>query len=102
MCHNCDTSEEQVMSTVSIRELANNTKTVIEEVARSGHPAVVTQRGKPLVAVIPIDENALEDWILANAPEFVANMRQADEEIAAGVHGQPLDEVLAELDAETI
>jgi prevent-host-death family protein len=89
------------MTTVSMRELANNTKTVVENVARSGQPAVVTQRGKPVVAVIPIDEDALEDWVLANAPEFVRSMRQADEEIAGGVHGQPLDEVLADLDAES-
>jgi prevent-host-death family protein len=87
------------MTTVSIRELANNTKTVVEKVARSGRPAVVTQRGKPVVAVVPIREDALEDWVLANAPEFVQSRRQADEEIAAGVHGQPLDEVLAELES---
>jgi prevent-host-death family protein len=86
------------VSTVSIRELANNTKNVVEEVARSGRPAVVTQRGRPMVAVVPIDEEALEDWILANAPEYVRSMEQADAEIADGIHGTPLDEVLAELD----
>jgi prevent-host-death family protein len=88
------------MSTVSIRDLANHTKSVVEEVVRSGRPAVVTQRGRPLVAVVPIDEEALEDWVLANAPEFVSNMAEADAEIAAGVHGHSLDEVLAELEAE--
>jgi prevent-host-death family protein len=89
------------MATVSIRDLANRTKSVVEEVAHSGRPAVVTQRGRPLVAVVPIDEEALEDWILANAGEFAANMAEADAEIGAGVHGQPLDEVLAELEAES-
>jgi prevent-host-death family protein len=83
-----------------MRELANNTKAVVEEVARSGRPAVVTQRGKPVVAVVPIDQEGLEDWVLANAPEFVESMRQADEEIASGDHGTPLDQVLAELEAE--
>jgi len=87
------------MSTVSIRDLANHTKSVVEEVARSGRPAMVTQRGRPVVAVVPISEEALEDWILANAPEYVASMREADAEIARGEQGTPLDEVLAELNA---
>jgi prevent-host-death family protein len=85
------------MATVSIRELANHTKSVVEEVARSGRPALVTQRGKPVVAVVPIDEAALEDWVLANAAEFVHAMADDDELIAAGGHGTPLDDVLAEL-----
>lgn len=88
------------MASISMRELANNTKTVVEEVARSGRPAVVTQRGKPLVAVVPIDQDALEDWVLANAPEFVDSMRQADNEVTRGQLGTPLDEVLADLDGE--
>lgn len=37
-------------------------------------------------------------WVLANAPGFVANMAEADEEIVKGVRGKPLAEVLAELD----
>ena len=52
------------MASISMRELANNTKSVVEEVARSGRPAVVTQRGKPMVAVVPIDQEALDDWVL--------------------------------------
>ncbi|HUR18483.1 MAG TPA: type II toxin-antitoxin system Phd/YefM family antitoxin [Acidimicrobiales bacterium] len=86
------------MSTVSIRDLANNASAVVDEVATSGRPAVVTKHGKPVAAVVPIDQAALEDWVLANAPEFVANMAEADEEIAKGIRGKPLGEVLAELD----
>ena len=84
---------------MSIRDLANHTKSVVEEVARSGRPAVVTQRGRPLVAVVPIDETALEDWILANAPEYMTAMAEADAMVTRGEHGRPLDEVLAGLDA---
>lgn len=72
------------MATISIRELANNTKTVVEEVAESGRPAIVTQRGKPLVAVVPLNQEALEDWVLANAPEFTHSYHEADEALAAG------------------
>lgn len=86
------------MSTVSIRDLANNASAVVDEVATSGRPAVVTKHGKPVAAVVPIDQEALEDWVLANGPEFVANMAEADEEIAGGVRGKPLRQVLDELD----
>lgn len=97
LCHMC--GYHRGMGTVSIRELANNVSAVIDEVAASGRPAVVTKHGKPVAALVPIDQDALEDWVLANAPEYVANMAQADKEIASGERGTPLDDVLAELDA---
>lgn len=87
------------MPTVSIRELANQTKAVIEEVARSGRPALVTQRGKPVAALVPLDLEALEDWILADAPKYAASMAEAEGELAGGDRGRLLDEVLADLDA---
>ena len=55
------------MPTVSIRDLANKASAVVDEVAKSGKPAVVTKRGKPIAAVVPIDPDALDDWVLANA-----------------------------------
>ncbi len=88
------------MASITMRELANNTKNVVESVARSGRPSVVTQQGRPMVAVVPIDQEALEDWVLANASEFIESMREADAEVARGEHGTPLDDVLAELDAK--
>lgn len=95
-CHVCRYNGP--VSTVSIRDLANNASAVVDEVATSGRPAVVTKHGKPVAAVVPIDQEALEDWVLANGPEFVANMAEANEEIAAGVRGKPLGRVLGELD----
>ena len=56
-----------VVPTVSIRDLANKASAVVDEVAKSGKPAVVTKRGKPIAAVVPIDPDALDDWVLANA-----------------------------------
>ena len=46
--------------------------------------------------------STLEDWILANAPEFTRSMQQADAEIAAGEPGRVLDDLLAEIDAERV
>jgi prevent-host-death family protein len=87
------------MPTVSIRELANRASAVVDEVAKSGKPAVVTKRGKPVAAVVPIDPDALDDWVLANAPEFTRAMREADEDLAIG-RTVPLTDLRQELTAD--
>ena len=86
------------VATVSVRDLANGASRVIEEVRTSGRPAVITKRGRAVAAIVPIDQDALEDWVLANAPEFVANMAEAEEEIAAGKRGVLFEEAVAALD----
>lgn len=72
------------MVSVNVRELARNTSKVIDEVERRHRPTLVTRGGRPVAALVPIDPDALEDWILANAPEFVKGMRRADEELRRG------------------
>lgn len=49
---------------------------------------------------MPLDEDDLYDYVLAHAPEFVADMRRSDEELARGERGTALEEVIAELEAE--
>ncbi len=87
------------MSNVSVRELGRNASRVVNEVAKSGRPALVTRHGTPVVALVPIDEGALEDFILANAPEFVRDMRQADRDLRRR-RTRPAAEVFAELERE--
>lgn len=72
------------MTTVSIRDLQRNPSGVVSEVEHSGRPAIVTRNGKPVAAIMAVDEEALEDFVLANAPAFVKAMRAADAELAAG------------------
>jgi len=88
------------MPTINTRTLSHNTGEVLAEVERSGRPAIVTVRGRPVAALVPLCDEDLEDWVLANAPEYVANMAEAEAEIAAGVRGQSVADVFAELDAE--
>ncbi|MGH9078124.1 MAG: type II toxin-antitoxin system Phd/YefM family antitoxin [Acidimicrobiales bacterium] len=78
------------MPTVGIRELANNTSAVVDEVARSGRPALVTRHGRPVAAVVPVDEEELLDYVLANAPEYVRSMAEADAALARGERGVSL------------
>lgn len=72
------------MPHISIRELQRNAGGVVADVAASGRPAVVTKHGRPVAAVVPISEEDLEDWVLANAPQFAADRAAADDELAAG------------------
>lgn len=84
------------MAAVNVRELARNTSKVIRDVARRKRPTIVTRGGRPVAAVVPIDADALEDWILANAPEFVQGMRKADKELRLG-QTVGMDEAFASL-----
>ena len=44
-----------------------------------------------------VDQERSRHWVLANAPEFVANMDEADAEIARGERGVPLEVALADV-----
>lgn len=72
------------MASVNVRELARNTSKVIDDAARRRRGTVVTRDGRPVAVVMPINADAFEDWVLANAPEFVEGRRLADEEARRG------------------
>ena len=84
---------------VGIRELARQASQIVEQVESTGRPALITRHGKPVAALVPIDEGELEDWILANAPEFVRARSEADDEIIRGERGRPLNDVVADMEA---
>jgi prevent-host-death family protein len=72
------------MSTVSIRDLTRNASGVVDEVMRTGRPALVTKRGHLVAAVVPIDAESVEDYVLANSPDIIASLAEADADLAAG------------------
>jgi len=84
------------MSSVTIRELSRRTSRVVDAVQETGRAAFVTRNGRLVAAVIPVDEEALEDFILSTAPDFVDAMRQADEDLKAG-ETRSLPDVLKEM-----
>lgn len=63
------------MATVTLRELARNTASVIQEIQTTRRPALVTRNGKPVVALVPIDEVALEDWLLRESADIRGQLR---------------------------
>ncbi len=72
------------MPLVNVRELSRRTGVVISTVQRTKRPMLVTRAGRPVAAVVPVDPSALEDWILAHAPEFVSSMAEAERDLKRG------------------
>ncbi|MGQ0609190.1 MAG: type II toxin-antitoxin system Phd/YefM family antitoxin [Chloroflexota bacterium] len=85
------------MPTISIRDLGRRPSQVVDEVVRTGRPAIVTRHGRPVTAMVAIDPDELEDFVLAHAPRFVRATRAANADLRAGrVRAAP--EVFAEID----
>jgi prevent-host-death family protein len=72
------------VGTIGIRDLSRNASRVIDQVSATGSPMIVTKHGRPVAAVVAVDPEALEDFVLATAPEYVAARRTADADLAAG------------------
>lgn len=72
------------MATVGIRELARRASSIIEDLTESREPMLITRHGRPVAYMLPVDEREFEDFVLANAPEFVEGLEEADAELRAG------------------
>ncbi len=88
------------METVGVRDLANRASAVLDELEQGGQPIIITRRGHPIAVLSAIDAEEFYDYVLAHSPEFVAGRKAAEERFARGEYGEPLDDVIAELDAE--
>ena len=87
------------MPTISIRELGRNPSRVVDDVVRSGRPAIITRHGRPVTAMVAVDADELEDFVLAHAPEFARDRKAADADLHAG-QVRRADEVFAELNPD--
>jgi prevent-host-death family protein len=87
------------MPKVGVRDLQRDASGVIARVMRTGRPTIVTKHNEPVAAVVAIDAGDLEDFVLANAPEFVRAMRSADRALVEG-RTASADAVFAEIEAE--
>lgn len=72
------------MGTIGVRELARNASAIINELDATKQPVLITRRGSPVAYILPVDSEQFEDFVLANAPEFVEGMAAADRELVAG------------------
>jgi prevent-host-death family protein len=91
------TDQPSDVTKVGIRDLGRNPSQVIAQIVKTGQPVIVTDRGRPVAVLTPIDEREVEDFILTHAEQFVRDREGADLALAAGsTHALP--DVLAELD----
>lgn len=61
------------MAEIGLKELKASASRVIDEV-EAGGSYVVTKRGRPAAAIVPIED--AEDLVLANAEEFIRIRRR--------------------------
>jgi prevent-host-death family protein len=66
---------------IGVKELKATASSVIEQV-ESGTAFVVTKRGRPAAVLMPIED--AEDFVLANANEYIRQRRDARADHAAG------------------
>ena len=85
---------------VSISRLSGRASQVIREVAETGKVTLVTRHGRPVAVIAPVDPDRTDDLldhVLANTSEYVASMREADEDLAAG-RTSSLTDAMADMD----
>src|SRR5437763_1772531 len=67
------------MAIVGIRELSRDTSRVIKRFEETGEPVIVTREGRPIGALVSIDQRQVEDLILATAPELSGGDRAQED-----------------------
>jgi prevent-host-death family protein len=72
------------MPKVGVRELKNRTSEILRAVREEGTEYVVTYQGRPMAVLLPVDEEDLEDYVLAHHPHFVELRERARQAIRQG------------------
>jgi PHD/YefM family antitoxin component YafN of YafNO toxin-antitoxin module len=88
------------MKFFSVRDLRTSPKTIWQTLADHSE-VVITNNGKPTALMIPVDENSLEDKLIAvkQAEAIRAVIRMQRASVASGVSGMNLDDINAEINA---
>jgi len=72
------------MPTVGVRELKNRASEILRTVREQGAEYVITHQGRPTAVLLPVDEDALEDYLLAHHPHLVERRERARQAIRDG------------------
>ena len=70
------------MKFVNVSELKNRTSEVLRIAQK--RDVIVISRSKPIAIIRNFNEDELEDYVLMNHPEFLAQMEQAYQDAKAG------------------
>jgi prevent-host-death family protein len=100
------------MPRVGVRELKNRASEILRAVREEGAEYIITYQGRPSAVLLPIDidEEDLEDYILAHHPHFVELREQARQAIRRSEFATPQEPYLSTpsqvapkvLDAQTV
>jgi prevent-host-death family protein len=71
------------MKVANTVELKNQTNRLLHR-AMGGEPVIVTFRGKPAAALLPLREEDLEDFLIEHSPKLRKLIQEAEEDVAAG------------------
>jgi prevent-host-death family protein len=88
--------------TFSLADVKARFSEIVDLVAEGQERVVVTRHGKPAAVLIgPDDLESLEETleVLSN-PQLMASLRESEAELARGVPGTPLEEVIAEFESK--
>jgi len=101
MCTHSGTLKVEVttmVNTISVRELRPKLSKVIDNIHKKFDRYVITRRGKPEVVMMSIDdyEGLLETLEIESDPEWMADIREAQEEMKKG-KGKSLEQIHKEL-----
>jgi len=84
------------MNSVNVRSLSRDTRKVVKELAKTGQPMLVTSKGAPVAALIGLDSEVLQDFILLGTREILGSIEVAQRNLKAG-RSRPATTVLSEL-----
>lgn len=86
------------MVTTGVRELKNKTSEILGK-ARDEGVVIVTNNGKAVAAIVPLDESEVEDFLISHSPKIKAAVRRGVKDSLAGRVYSP-EELLEELGEE--
>lgn len=83
------------MASISVRDLLRQAKPVFDQIERDQAPVLITRKGRPFAALVPVDPEHAEALTLSAAPELIENRNRARNARAEG-RTKPLEEPLDE------
>lgn len=72
------------MTTVNTIELKTHANRLLKRVAETHQVILITRRGRPYAALVPVSDENLADLLWEYSPEVQKRLRTAAEELRAG------------------
>lgn len=83
------------VSTHGLRELQARASEIVRDVETSGEPALITRHGKLAAVIVPVDDDALTDFVFAHVPALASSLEEAEADIEAG-RTRPLADLIGD------